>query len=285
MFCIKCGTKLSDDSKFCIICGEKIQNVNKNESKICPFCKKQIPKNSASCPECSRTLVENIEIKEQVTTNHKQTSRRPPVIKKRLNLKPLIVIIILLVVGYLVISDDSSSNNNLASSVPPLKINQPPTQVIGNSLKVAIDPLGENFSLSNNTVIDSSSYYLHGNGELKIENGTNYDAVAKLVKPSVGKSVYTVYIKANSGLTIKNITDGLYELYFAHGQDWDLVNEEFNYNKSYSKFEDSFNFTTKETRKHDGVYENYTIFEVTLHGVIGGTAETDNVSEIEFSNF
>lgn len=52
-------------------------------------------------------------------------------------------------------------------------------------------------------------------------------------------------------------------------------------NSSYEVFEDNFNFLTKETEE----YEEYKIFNVTLNPVIGGHAETEDISVLEFANY
>ncbi|MCD4761557.1 zinc ribbon domain-containing protein, partial [bacterium] len=88
MFCIKCGTKLPDESKFCVSCGKKIKSISepKPRGKVCPYCKKTIPQNSASCPECNRALVENVGRRRQEIKSQSQTSYKPPVAKSKLNL-------------------------------------------------------------------------------------------------------------------------------------------------------------------------------------------------------
>ncbi len=130
-------------------------------------------------------------------------------------------------------------------------------------------------SLANGTILKSRSAYLSGGGELKIRNGTNEDAVAKLIID--GTSVFTVYIKANSSYTMKNITDGTYWLAFAHGTDWDKEDAIFRRGASYSSFEETFDFETTETQ--------YTIFEVTLNAVVGGNAETETVNSAQFNAY
>ncbi len=140
-------------------------------------------------------------------------------------------------------------------------------------------------SLPNGTILNSVPLYLKGLGEVKIENGTDLDAVVKLVNNYSKKSIYTVYIKAKSTYKISEISDGVYDLYFAHGKDWHKESQKFLVSNSYSKFEDNFDFTTKYEYQSDGVNRIYTILEITLHPVLGGSAKTDTVSENEFSQF
>lgn len=138
------------------------------------------------------------------------------------------------------------------------------------------------FSLPNGTVLFKNPYYLNGLGELKIDNGTDMDAMAKLVYSPINKSICAVYIKAKSVYTIPEISDGEYMLYFTHGQNWDNINKKFLKNKAYSKFEDNFEFITKEQTKYNGVETIYSTFEITLHPVISGTANTDEINAEEF---
>lgn len=137
--------------------------------------------------------------------------------------------------------------------------------------------------MPNGTILSSEPLYLEGLGELKIENGTGLDAVFKLVRNYPKESIYTVYIRAKSTYEISEISDGVYDLYFAHGRDWDKESQRFLVNSSYSKFEDSFDFTTEY--QSDGINLIYTAGRITLHPVVGGSAKTDTVSENEFSQF
>lgn len=134
-------------------------------------------------------------------------------------------------------------------------------------------------SLATGTVIKRNTTYLQGEGKLEIKNGTNLDAVAKLVRNST--SVLTVYIKANSNYTMTNISNGTYKLAFAQGLDWDSINQKFRRNEQYSIFDKSLSFTATE----DGQYYYYSTFEVTLHPVVGGDAETSNVNPDLFDSY
>ncbi len=281
--------------------------------KKCPFCREEIKTSGTSCPNCGRVFIEVIRKPDSIGSTHpKPISQKTP--KSLLNFwgrlrnltskignkfkrKERIYTyqfdkwkrykrIIFILVGVAVIilianlannSDSDSNKNNLIT--PPLPTSQPPT------VKSNLKPPQEYVSLPNGTIINSDTLYLDGLGELKIDNGTDMDALAKLVKSYPHKSVYTVYIKAKSIYKITGISDGYYDLYFAHGRDWDRINQKFLVNTSYSKFEDGFDFVTKDEYLSDSINTRYTIFEVTLHPVFGGSAETDSVSENEFNQF
>ena len=130
-------------------------------------------------------------------------------------------------------------------------------------------------SLPTGTVIKRVSKYLQGDGELKISNGTSYDAEAKLIRD--GTSVLTVYIKAGDDYTMENISDGTYWLAFAQGTDWNNTTLKFNRNAQASSFDDTFDFVTTDTQ--------YTSFEVTLNPVAGGTAQSSDVDPTQFDQY
>lgn len=134
-------------------------------------------------------------------------------------------------------------------------------------------------SLSNGTVIQRDTSYLYGNGELEITNGTDEDAVAKLIRD--GKSILTVYVGSRKSYTMTSISDGTYWLAFAQGIDWDTMSERFKTSVSYSAFDETFDFATTE----DDYSYYYPRFEVTLHPVVGGTAETSNVDPALFNAY
>ena len=282
--------------------------------KRCPFCKKEIDIFDTSCPNCGRVLIETIENYGSTRSTPQQdrphTTEKPKEIltnirgrlKKLINIikdkfepkgkiytyqfdkwkryKRIIFILVGIVIIILIVNigDDSEpSKNNLIISRS--------TTVQTETTEPNIKSPREYVSLINGTIIDSIPLYLKGMGELNIDNGTNMDALAKLVRSYPHKSVYTVYIKAKSIYRMNGISDGYYDIYFAHGQDWDKSNQKFLVNASYSKFEDGFDFVTKDEYLLDGINTIYTVFEVTLHSVFGGSAETHGVSEDAFSQF
>ncbi len=281
MYCTQCNTKISKNSNFCNNCGKKI-DIKNVDFKICPFCNEKILKEVIICPYCKRILVEKLKTDGQIK-KFNFLDQLKKVNFQKINFKALIMILFFLFFCYFIFSENDSSDNYLK---PNNETDTLSDNTNYNLPKIKIPARRKiHFSLPNNKIINSNPYYLNGFGELTIDNGTDYDAVAKLIKPSISKSIYSVYMKANSEIVIKNISDGTYELLFCHGQDWNSQNDQFNYNQSFSKFEDSFRFITKEEKKYDGIYDVYSVFEVTLHGVIGGTAQTDNISEAEFNKY
>lgn len=238
--------------------------------KTCPFCKKSILKSSSVCPNCTRVLIETITT--QRTENPEILTQKPQEKKqyhffeylKNLRSKIPINISIIPIIFFLLLVF-----SQLNSSKTPM----PQETCLEN---------GKNYnSLSNGTVIHSLPYDKNNLGELKIENGSQYDAIAKLVNSLTNTSVYSVYIAAGSNYSIKQIPDGKFQLLFSLGKDWDLSNNKFKSCKTFARFDDSFIFTT--TRQFYGL--EYSTFRVTLNPVVGGTAKTNEIVETEFDKY
>lgn len=113
-----------------------------------------------------------------------------------------------------------------------------------------------------------------GKGELTIENGTDQDGVVILTVNNIPQ--LSAYVRSHDALTVSGITDGIYQIYFSTGSEWN--GREFTVNASYRKFRDMLAF---ETRVSDDTI-TYTIWRITLHPVAGGTAATDNVGRDNF---
>lgn len=67
------------------------------------------------------------------------------------------------------------------------------------------------------------------------------------------------------------IADGMYRLYFSKGQAWDAATKRFTANVSRQRF--------AQTLQFGGMTAGY---EVTLYGVAGGNAATQNVAPGDF---
>jgi len=250
--------------------------------KSCPFCKKEIDFSATDCSYCHRVLIEKIynskhvesHVGEVVSSSRKKYVYHHDQWKKYKTIVLLTVFCLLIVIW--IFSFESQSESH--------KTNYPKGFPVANQ----VDNLNSEktyFSLKNGALLGSMPSYLAGLGELKIENGTDMDAVAKLVSDHSNKSVYTVYVKAKSVYSITGISDGRYHLYFAHGRDWNPIDKVFLIERSYSKFEEVFNFDTKKEFLSDGINTEYSVFEITLQPVTGGSAKTEEVSQQEFSRF
>lgn len=191
------------------------------------------------------------------------------------------IVIILIFSNFHYFQEDSNRQpaNNYDLPVSPTSQHPP----VG--LALTLEPRRNPISLNNGAILAKNSTFFKGLGKLDIDNGTDLDAVAKLVNILNKESVFTVYVKANSTYTISNIRDGVYKLVFNLGQDWDSENKKFLLNNGYSIFEEDFDFVT--TRYSDDEYEHtrYSTFSVTLNPVVDGTARTNDIDSDEFYNY
>jgi hypothetical protein len=116
-----------------------------------------------------------------------------------------------------------------------------------------------------------------GSGHLKIKNGAD-DTTVSLV-PAKGKNpkpVLTVYVRGGGTYTATGVRDGTYRVYTASGEDWDKAKKGFTRDCSFSKFDDTFKFTTTSF--------SASIWTITLTPVVGGNASTSDVDPKSFPN-
>ncbi len=111
-----------------------------------------------------------------------------------------------------------------------------------------------------------------GMGELLIKNGTDADALV-IVATADSRPLMSAYIRAAESYNLAGIPDGTYWLYFCKGEAWDAAAKKFTRNETCQRFEDPLGFQTTATQ--------YTGYEVTLYGVAGGTASTEQVDPRE----
>ncbi|OIP85054.1 hypothetical protein AUK04_01675 [Candidatus Roizmanbacteria bacterium CG2_30_33_16] len=285
--------------------------------KSCPFCKKEVDSTVAVCPHCTRILRETISTDKsnyysqtnQRSTNNEKSNKKNKFasflksqvdkFKKLFSRNKVHIVgynkqdrykkfILIFIALFFFIGLYTKNARTPAPSTPisviPNSIENNTIQTTKNTPTQAKDPKTY-FSLPNGSVLSQNSFYLNGLGELKIKNGGSLDAIAKLVNTALNKSVFTVYIKANSTYTISKIKDGNYKLFFNLGNDWDTEIKAFTVNSGYKVFEELFNFTTREYEEGNYINTKYSTFEVTLNPVIGGNAETENVNPAEFANY
>jgi hypothetical protein len=117
-----------------------------------------------------------------------------------------------------------------------------------------------------------------GYSKLTVENGTETDAVVRLVRLGSRKRlVRNFYIPKGRRFTAKQIPPGQYVLRVAFGADWDRAARRFQANRSFSQT-DPFQVTQERTA--DGV--RYSRMRVTLHKVVGGNLGSASISEEDF---
>lgn len=137
-------------------------------------------------------------------------------------------------------------------------------------------------SLANGTDITPPAPGAPGLGKLTIKNGTNRDAVAKLVTgsedPKTWQTQRFVYVKANNTVVLEGIRVGTYRLAFMSGVDWDTDARKFLREVSASQFEETFEFKEEQTERGT----RFSTWEVSLNPVAGGTGKTSSLPEGAF---
>lgn len=239
-------------------------------NKSCPFCKKDT-NGKEICPHCHRVIIEKVTNHTQRLTDTYQKTEKHNTFAQETNfVSPLKKIkgkywVILLIVIFFFILLNKDQNKN-SETIPQQNQKIP-------------------YALANGTVKYALPSYFQGLGELTIKNGTDDDAFIKLVSTEIDKKVVDVYISSKNQYTIKNISDGAYKVLFSIGKDWDVVNGKFLEDATQSEFEKTLNYLTKDERSFNSINTKYTVFELTLNPVVGGTAKTRSVQETEFAKY
>ncbi len=146
----------------------------------------------------------------------------------------------------------------------------PPPQAVSATSLAQPPPGDQNRRLANGQFIRAGSRT--GMGELNIDNGGNHDGVITMTINK--RAIYSVYVQQGSKYTVKGIRDGIYEVFFTTGVDWDSENRNFTRERSLQRFDDAFNFTTTSTEA--------TNWSITVYPVPRGTANSSAVSPNDF---
>lgn len=209
------------------------------------------------------------------------TSRSSETSKNRLNIpvklkqlsstllsnRPVFIVGVVVIVLGAVVALPKSQNSK--QETQPLDVTVQPTS--------ALEPSHPPVSLANGTNI-TPPQGSQGLGSLRVINGTTDDAVAKLVDSVSGKTYRFVYVRANHEVTITGISPCACTLKFSTGMDWDRKTHKFLLDQSFSQFIDLLQF--RETRTGSGV--KWAKYEVTLHPVPSGGAQTTSIDERDF---
>lgn len=110
-----------------------------------------------------------------------------------------------------------------------------------------------------------------GQGQLSISNSSGKDGVVVLATQD-NQTVVSAYIRDGDPFRMTGIRDATYIIFFSAGSNWNGNQSRFTTNASNQRFDDALSFTTSGG--------SYTIWEVTLHAVAGGTASTSGVPSI-----
>jgi hypothetical protein len=116
-----------------------------------------------------------------------------------------------------------------------------------------------------------------GLGRLRATNGTNWDAVAVLVHEQTERPLRAIFIRHGESGSMTSIPPGRYRIRFQLGTDW-LTERRFCEPRATSEFDSVFDFD--ETDSTTGT--SYATYEITLHGVLLGTARTHSIPNSRF---
>jgi hypothetical protein len=172
-------------------------------------------------------------------------------------------------------SKEQQEKSNASLAIPPARessssiIDGPAEQseqgaALDRALKASRPPNGTIF-------LQTST---QGRGELTIDNGSNFDALVKLVSPQRKYTFISVYIHAGRSATVTNIRPNSYKLIFALGEGWDESRNAMVRIASTAAFEKLLTFVRSQ--------DHYTSFKVTLHPVVGGNTQTAAISKEDF---
>ena len=143
----------------------------------------------------------------------------------------LTLLVVTIAVGVLILWWRSSRREH-AKPVLPAQTGTSQTAsepVVGNE-PLATDSDGSNCdgresakyrSLPNGTRI-TPDVGTKGYGVLEVQNGTSDDAVLSLYDSAASEKTREVYVQANHSVKMKEIPQGIYELAYTQGLDWDL---------------------------------------------------------------
>ena len=136
-------------------------------------------------------------------------------------------------------------------------------------------------SLPSGTVL--RQLYSHGRGQLTIDNGTDRDAVVKLIGFNSQFAACSFYVQANTSHILSGVPDGSFSAIYSLGEDWD--GNRFTRNQSFGKYDKPLDFLTRTVTDENYVHTYYSTFSLTLHKVFNGNATTHTISEAEFNKF
>ena len=112
-----------------------------------------------------------------------------------------------------------------------------------------------------------------GQGELLIKNGTDADALVILTGLD-DKAVKSAYIRNAESFNMTSIPDGTFRLYYSKGEAFNIETNRFTRNATYQRLDAAIEFTSSATQ--------YTTWEVTLYGVVGGNVGSEPVDPSQF---
>jgi hypothetical protein len=112
-----------------------------------------------------------------------------------------------------------------------------------------------------------------GHCELTADNGTDTDALVRLISEPSGQLARNFYVSAGNAFTEKRVPPGNYVLRIALGKDWNESVRRFNYRRT---FEETQPFDLTETAN------DYSVVTITLHAVLNGNFHMHPINEDQF---
>ena len=124
-----------------------------------------------------------------------------------------------------------------------------------------------------------------GAGQLTVQNGTESDALVKVVSLTGPKLWQKVLVPVGGQRKIEGVPNGHFLILFALADSIDENTEELNGNPRASKFEKSLAYTTSSKLEGKSIVTTTTSYSLTLHPVVGGNAKTEKIGIDEFKKF
>ena len=153
------------------------------------------------------------------------------------------------------------------------KFEQRAQVVQGNGVTTSYTYDAQNRRLNNGQYLKKGNR--GGSGRLKIDNtGAPTDAAISMTPINSKAAAFTVYVRAGASFTVSGVRDGNYQIYLTSGSDWDPGIPGFAFKCDFSKFADTFQFSTTRSQ--------YTQWTITLKAAVGGNAQTDTVNPGDF---
>jgi hypothetical protein len=201
-----------------------------------------------------------------------------PVVRKY---TALLVVGILVVVAVLQKSDErQQAPRGLSNSLTPSISVKTSSEQPAPSLETpAVPPR----SLENGTILIGLTE--RGPGKFTIQNDTRLDAVVKLVDELRRHSVVAVYVRAYGTTTIDGIPEGSFVALSGQGVDWDDIAKVFKREKSFGRFNQYLDFTTRvEHTEHQTIYRNKFVTLEIAPSFLGNITQSE-ISESAFSEY
>jgi hypothetical protein len=183
-----------------------------------------------------------------------------------------------LVVPPKVLTIDSQASRPAAPSPEPLFSRS--RQVSPPSLETpAVPPR----SLENGTIL--ADVINAGHSQFTVDNGTDRDAVIKLIDQTKGETVVTIYVTAHSSATANLIPEGIFTALCGQGVDWDDKSYAFTRERSFEKFEPDLDFTMKLKQSGGQTVREYKHVKLGLAPSVLGEMREADISEKTFLEY